>query len=663
MFVLFDSWYNEKAKVIMEDLPEMIEKQYEAMNISPGEPLIMERTRHGSQVVNSPAVELEEYLLPPMFIERKFISSYNDDRDNRNRNKHDKRTTKLPAITETVENAAELNESSSFIHSNKTLSLRKNSEINIELQDASISLERLNDYMLNPGYIHAAVLTDEQLIRAMSGTLRHAASSIFVTSFTTAAAFFSNYITKLPYVQLFGFFTGCCILVKFIMVLTMLFSFVITFEKHINIWRCKLKPRFVDKWELFFNRIMDKIALINFCIISKNLPKLLIRFRFVFFTLGVLFGVCGLVAVFYKPKLSPPSNWRYQFFADGNHFENFEFRMKDKFLSYVNEEKRNLTNPEVFFVFGIIGQDNGDIFDPDDDGHLVYDKHFDFLDQSSQIWLNDFINEKIASHPELFIGEQIVKEWNEYLISIQQLCWEILGLNSVDIFVPRIPYGREGLSKCREEIASFMQNSSVRNFESMMASFPRRIIFIAQGNEVTGILLRVNANRTFSSYEAVSEYFDSVHAFSDNSIRTAPKGFNTGWFVSVGFALYDLQSQLISGTYSSLVFSMSVALLILLLTSGNVLISLLAIITISFSIADTIAIFVFLGWKLDILESVVIIMSVGLSVDFSCHYGVAYINADVHSLTDTTLSSIFESNMPNQKNNGKLLISFVCSGS
>lgn len=643
VFVLFDSWYNEKAKVIMEDLPEMIEKQYNAMNISP-EP--MEPTVHGSQIVNSGPVE--EYLLPPMFIERKFINSYNDDRDDRIRHKQDLTASKsaLPPVAETAE---ELNESSNFIHSNKTLSLRKNSEINIQLEDASISLERLNDYMLNPGYIHAAVLTDEQLMRAMSGTLRHAASSIFVTSFTTAAAFLSNYITKLPYVQLFGFFTGSCILVKFIMVLTMVFSFVITFEKHINLWRCKLKPRFADKWERLFNRVMDKIALINYCIISKNLPKLLIRFRFVFFSIGVLLGVCGMVAVFYKPKLSPPSNWKYQFFADGNHFENFEFKMKDHFLSYVNEEKRNLTNPEVFFVFGIIGKDNGDIFNPDDDGHLVYDKHFDFLDQGSQIWLNDFINKSIASHPELFLGKQIVQEWNDYLLSIQQLCWKTLGLDAAHIFTPKIPYGREGLSKCREEIASFMQNSSVRNFESMMASFPRRIIFIAQGNEVTGILLRINANRTFSSYEVVSEYFEDVLAFSDHSIRTAPKGFNTGWFVSVGFALYDLQSQLISGTYSSLVFSMSVALIILLLTSGNVLISLLAIITISFSIADTIAIFVFLGWKLDILESVVIIMSVGLSVDFSCHYGVAYINADVHSLTDTTLSSIFEPNLPIQK--------------
>lgn len=52
-------------------------------------------------------------------------------------------------------------------------------------------------------------------------------------------------------------------------------------------------------------------------------------------------------------------------------------------------------------------------------------------------------------------------------------------------------------------------------------------------------------------------------------------------------------------------------------------------------------------------------MSVGLSVDFSCHYGVAYINADTKHLTDTTLNSIFETNplttsqLVNNNNNNK----------
>ena len=66
-------------------------------------------------------------------------------------------------------------------------------------------------------------------------------------------------------------------------------------------------------------------------------------------------------------------------------------------MAYFNDEKRNLTNPEIFFVFGIMNKDTGRVFNPDDDGHLVYDYKFDFLSEESQIWLNHFISTSIAS--------------------------------------------------------------------------------------------------------------------------------------------------------------------------------------------------------------------------------------------------------------------------
>lgn len=83
----------------------------------------------------------------------------------------------------------------------KNHELLKNSPLYADLVSRGIDI---SDYELNPAFIRISPLTDEQMIRVMGGTLRHAASSIFVTSFTTAAAFFTNYITKLPSVQLFG---------------------------------------------------------------------------------------------------------------------------------------------------------------------------------------------------------------------------------------------------------------------------------------------------------------------------------------------------------------------------------------------------------------------------------------------------------------------------
>ena len=40
------------------------------------------------------------------------------------------------------------------------------------------------------------------------------------------------------------------------------------------------------------------------------------------------------------------------------------------------------------------------------------------------------------------------------------------------------------------------------------------------------------------------------------------------------------------------------------------------------------AIFAALRWELGIVEAIIVIMSVGLSVDFVVHFGVGYIHAD-----------------------------------
>jgi predicted RND superfamily exporter protein len=149
--------------------------------------------------------------------------------------------------------------------------------------------------------------------------------------------------------------------------------------------------------------------------------------------------------------------------------------------------------------------------------------------------------------------------------------------------------------------------------------------------------------------------------------------FLFSWFVSPQFLFYDLMREVIRGTYTSLTFSMLFALVVLLLTSGNVLITLYAMLTITFIIADTVAVFVLCGWELNILETIIIIMSVGLSVDFSkkerktyflislffhlaVHYGVAYIKADwkknqSHVKRSSHTLKLIENN---HKNNGKV---------
>lgn len=62
------------------------------------------------------------------------------------------------------------------------------------------------DSIENTDLVRMMKVDDEQMIQMMGGVLRHAAASVFVTSFTTSAAFFTNLISRIAYVQLFGLF-------------------------------------------------------------------------------------------------------------------------------------------------------------------------------------------------------------------------------------------------------------------------------------------------------------------------------------------------------------------------------------------------------------------------------------------------------------------------
>jgi hypothetical protein len=80
----------------------------------------------------------------------------------------------------------------------------------------------------DPEEIQRLLLTEEALIEIMSNTLKHAASSMFVTSFTTSAAFFTNILTNISFVQVFGVFTGTCILIYFIITVTAIAAFAVS---------------------------------------------------------------------------------------------------------------------------------------------------------------------------------------------------------------------------------------------------------------------------------------------------------------------------------------------------------------------------------------------------------------------------------------------------
>ncbi|CAF3652461.1 unnamed protein product, partial [Rotaria sordida] len=506
--------------------------------------------------------------------------------------------------------------------------------------------EEYFDRIKNPDLIRMMKVNDEQMIQMMGGLLRHAAASVFVTSFTTTAAFFTNMITRIAYVQLFGLFMGFCILFNFLMNITMIVSFVIVYEKLFEPLSARLGV--FNHFPSLFDKALSTLTRLSHVIFTVYIPRLIIKLRHILIIIFFTLGIIGLIIVFYHPKLSPPKSRRYQFFQLTHPFERFEYHMRDQFLSYINEDKDNVTNPLLIFIFGIEDSDLIHPFYPEDSKinqnkqNLIYNKNIDFYDPNILRWFDSFL--KDLNRSELFINvQQTYSQW----LTIGQLLRgfvtpdnnTLLQSNDQEFFVPST---RNQTIMAMERLFNLFKGSTKFQSANDMTreNEKTRIGFLPDSKtyEIQAFLCTVNMNVTFNSYAVQDAYYKKLQNYfqkrleqlrlSDGPNGHVYKQVKHGWFVSPQFLFYDLMREVIRGTYVSLIFSMLFAFVVLLLTSGNFLITIYAMLTIVFIIADTVAIFVLCGWELNILETIIIIMSVGLSVDFTVHYGVAYIKAD-----------------------------------
>jgi hypothetical protein len=155
-----------------------------------------------------------------------------------------------------------------------------------------------------------------------------------------------------------------------------------------------------------------------------------------------------------------------------------------------------------------------------------------------------------------------------------------------------------------------------------------------QDNKIKGISLPFPTNVPLTNkYETVDNLWNDIEDFSNSVLKKAPKGLAKGWAIS-WLQLYALQKNLGGSTFTSLGASLAMAFCVMLLTSLNWVISTYAIITIICTVTATVGSLVLVGWELNIWESIVISVAVGLSVDFTLHYAVAYNIASEKSRVD-----------------------------
>ena len=476
-------------------------------------------------------------------------------------------------------------------------------------------------------------------------TLRYSALSMLVTSLTTASAFFAGISSTITAIKCFGIFAGTSILTNYLLMITYFPAVVALHEKWVMKYNEPIrryapesdqsevesreditapmpqdmstdalrdgtfKPDHQKQSSFCILRVIDfPCSLVSSAVggiqkFSSNLfdhwlPDLVIGSHWLWVVLLLCLTAGSFYVNFAQPGLQLPESQEFQVFASSHSLEQYSLKYK----SFFRFEQSGSSSIEL--IWGIKPADNGNHFNPDDKGTLEFESLDDLFTPEGQQFLLSLC-ESAAKQP-FFRGFAGNQGWP--IDALITLCKS----GSVPCCSNHsFPFPRDVAKRCLLEYANSGRETG--------------LLFDSKTNEVKGFRLVIFTNQPFTNaFSVVDRVYKNITSWFKDELSEAPPGLQSGWVGSWLFNFYSLQIGLSQGTYSSLGISVAVSFFVMLLTTLNIFISIYAIITIIGIIAITIGSLVLVGWQLNILESVVMSVAVGLSIDFTMHYGVAY---------------------------------------
>ena len=442
--------------------------------------------------------------------------------------------------------------------------------------------------------------------------LKHGGLSIFITGCTTAVAVFSNFTSNVTALRCFGIYGGTCVLVNVF--------FLLTFTPAVIIMAEKRKARNLKSYcrcQPICPSIRSRVNRATARFWTAQLPNVVTGFATLSILAFVAIGVAGMIIVFAAPKLEVQSEREYPIFQSSQPFERYRWQYREWFRFELEELRLERSRMNLQVVWGVDGSDNGNLLDPDDPGTLRFDDEFDLYQPDSQKFLRQFCT---ALLQQAFIYDSSNYEcfFDVVARSIGDPCY-----NRTTCCELAFPMSGSNAMEC-------LTNDSIQSLVTERSN--KTVVGQAIYDEASekaiafrySILTKYNWTNDYTDMKA---FYKEVNNFAKDHMTLDGYGMNNGWIVGatgLEFDLYDLQDALTRGTLLGIALSIGVGFLVLLLTSLNIFITTYAMLTITLTIAVTMAALVLLGWEVTLFDSIVISLAVGLSIDFSIHYGIGY---------------------------------------
>jgi hypothetical protein len=467
-------------------------------------------------------------------------------------------------------------------------------------------------------------------------------TSTFLTNSTTALALLASLSSEITSLQCFSVYSALAVFFLYILtIISIPAVLVVTTENDIFASSTRRDVTGSDNSSLghknkFFSRIqghskfssLKYIVMIIMLIVSATSIYLLIQ------------------------SFQVPNTEHFSTFYPDHPFETFDIKYRDvfKFSQRTSgNEDPILSGLPIIVVFGVRARDNGFSMDPFSRGTLDVDEDFDVSSTESQRWLLSFcpklrnVSFYRPVHGPL-LSNCFIETFKTFIE--ERKCFD--PITQVSHYPccqdSPFPYSSSVIKSCLGPALEMFYRTPtyVVSREAPGVRFSRTT------NKIVSIIVQYYSNISYTnSYALMRDSLNEIDEWFKTVLQDAPKGLKSSWFISDHLELFALQESLIKGTYVSVFIALLCSFLFIVLTTRDIILTFFAFLTIGSIITTTLGtLFYFFSWQVNVIESIVISIAVGISVDLPLHFVISFKQHDVDNLSNKTSRTLSDVGLP-----------------
>ena len=454
--------------------------------------------------------------------------------------------------------------------------------------------------------------------------LPDAAGAMFLTTLTTAVAFFGTALCPVAPIRMFAIFCGLLIVFDYIMCVLLVFPALCIYDQYRHKKNCCCRCHFCHRLEAAeddddceigpdgqeqeqqqqqqphesqdqegekkHTSLIHRILTAFYHVLHKT--------RY-FLCVACLAAI--ILAIVFAAKMTLPTSSDVRLLdSDSFQYEkNYEWRQR---LLYSVMSKKG--GSSAFVMWGVTPADTGDHSNPESFSQLVLDDSFEPSKRDAQIYLRDFCERFFANEwASPLPGEQestcAINVFDEWLQTQSTL-------DVPDDIYQEHCNGATGLPMTEADFDACVYHWGQANREqSILARNGRvEVIFFGFSSRV----------RYDSPYDDLDREWHTIENWINNEVdTTAPASANGMFFTSIDWWWYDTNGNMLSTAYVAAAIAIATAAVVILFSSRSVVLTIFAAFTIGYVLASVTASLVAIGWTLGFLESVCFAILIGIS--------------------------------------------------